>query len=104
MNISIVNLKRSLPDNVVLSAEWKMSYTDGEFTESYEGSVGLPLKDSSDDSFIAFENLSESQVIDWIKAQYGEDNMDIWHEELKTKVEDQKAPSVATGLPWATHL
>jgi hypothetical protein len=101
MNISIVNLKRSLPDNVVLSAEWKMSYTDGEFTESYEGSVDLPLKNASDDSFIPFESLSESQVVEWVKTQCGEDNMNIWYEELKTKVQNQKTPLIANGLPWA---
>jgi hypothetical protein len=63
MNIQIAQLDRTLPDSVVSTIHWTASQTDGDYTASAYGSLGVPAKDPSDPTFIQFA------LLQWAKSK-----------------------------------
>lgn len=95
MQFKIHNMTRNENDGVT-SVIWIAFITDDGVTVSKTGeSVFTP--NPSDSTFIPFENLTESQVIDWIKAS---ENVDA----LKTMLDSELAVQIKiankTGIPW----
>jgi hypothetical protein len=101
MNIQIAQLDRTLPDSVVSTIHWQASQTDGDFTASAYGSLGVPAKDPSDPTFIAFESLTEEQVKQWVLQTMGEEQVAALQANLDGQIEAQKHPTSASGLPWS---
>lgn len=97
---NIVDLQRSLPDNVVSTIHWTLTETDGDFSGSVYGSVGLEAKDPSDPTFVAFESLTKEQAIEWLKAALGEKTVAAHEAAVAAQIEAQKNPTTAAGLPW----
>ena len=100
MNIQIAQLDRTLPDGCVTTIHWTASQTDGDYTASAYGSLGVPAKDPSDPTFIAFEDLTEEQVKQWTLDAMGEEQVTALQTNLNNQIESQKHPVTATGLPW----
>jgi hypothetical protein len=101
MNLNIAQLDRTLPDGCVQTIHWQASQTDGDFTASAYGSLGVPAKDPSDPTFIAFASLTEEQVKQWVLQTMGEDQVAALQANLDGQIEAQKNPVSASGLPWA---
>jgi hypothetical protein len=101
MNIQIVDTNRELPSGVVNTIHWQASQTDGDFTASAYGSLGVPAKDPSDPTFIPFESLTEAEVKQWVLDTMGEEQVAALQANLDAQIEAQKHPVSATGLPWA---
>lgn len=101
MNFLIKNLERNLPDGVVVTAHWTAKKSDGDYSASTYGSVGLPEKDPKSKGFIKFDKLTESQVIEWVKAALGEEAVAAIESGLDAQIEAQKKPVSASGVPWA---
>jgi hypothetical protein len=101
MNIQIAQLDRTLPDSVVSTIHWTANQTDGDFTASAYGSLGVPAKDPSDPTFIAFETLTEEQVKQWCLDAMGEEQVAALQANLDGQIEAQKHPTSASGLPWS---
>ena len=95
MNItySIDNLERQASDNLVIVAHWRVSAVDGEHSAGAYGSVGF----TRGDSFTPFDELTEAQVIGWVKEQL--DTAEI-EANLAGQIAALKAPKTASGLPW----
>lgn len=99
----IVNLERltQLGDHtdVVNNVHWEAidQDADGNSGRVY-GSQLISTDDLS--SFTAYEELTEDQVIAWVKEALGEDRVS----EIETNIQDQIAelanPSVKNGTPW----
>jgi hypothetical protein len=100
MNIQIAQLDRTLPDSVVSTIHWQASQTDGDFTASAYGSLGVPAKDPSDPTFIPFDQLTEAEVKQWVLQTMGEEQVAALQTNLNKQIESQKHPVTATGLPW----
>jgi hypothetical protein len=98
MNVTykIDNLERQASDDLVIVAHWRVDAVDGEHTAGAYGSVGF----TRGDSFIPFEELTEAQVVEWVKAQ-----LDVAEIEasLAGQIDKQKNPVTAHGLPWASE-
>jgi hypothetical protein len=101
MNIQIAQLDRTLPDNVVNTVHWQATQTDGDFTASAYGSLGVPAKDPSDPTFIPFDQLTEAEVKQWVLTTMGEEQVEALQANLDGQIEAQKHPTSASGLPWA---
>jgi hypothetical protein len=101
MNLNIAQLDRTLPDGCVQTVHWTASQTDGDFTASAYGSLGVPAKDPSDPTFIAFASLTEEQVKQWVITTMGEEQVTALQANLDGQIEAQKNPVSASGLPWA---
>ena len=56
MELNIVQLDRSLPDGVVVTAHWRASLTDGDYTASSYGAEGFNQKSPDDPDFIPYED------------------------------------------------
>jgi hypothetical protein len=100
MNLNIVTIDRTLPDSVCTAVHWTASKTDGDYTASAYGSLGLPAKDPSDPTFVAYEDITEAQAIEWTLAAMGEEAVAALEAGLDAQIEAQKNPPVVSGLPW----
>ena len=101
MNIEIAQLDRTLPDGCDTTIHWTATQTDGDFTASAYGSLGVPAKDPSDPTFIAFASLTEEQVEQWEITTMGEEQVAALQANLDCQIEAQKNPTSASGLPWS---
>ena len=100
MNWTISQLDRSLPDGVVLTAHWRVSDTQDGFTGSVYGTISFPAKDPADPDFIPYDNLTEAQVIQWVKDEMGADTVAAHEANVTAQIEAQKHPVSAAGVPW----
>lgn len=97
MELNIVQLDRSLPDGVVVTAHWQASLVDGDYTASSYGTVGFNQKDPADPDFVPYEDLTEEIVKGWVVDKIGADVQ----AGLEAQIEAQKNPTSAKGLPWS---
>jgi hypothetical protein len=100
MNLNIAQLDRTLPSGVVQTIHWTASQTDGDFTASAYGSLGVPAKDPLDPTFIAFASLTEEQVKQWVLDTMGQEQVTALQANLDGQIEAKKNPVSATGVPW----
>jgi len=95
MNItySIAQLDRQTFDGLVTTAHYTVNAVDGAHTAGSYGTVGF----ERGDTFIAYDSLTEVQVIAWVK-----DKLDVEAIEasLAAQIESKKNPVTATGVPW----
>jgi hypothetical protein len=95
MNITytIAQLDRQTSDGLVTTAHWRVDAVDGEYSAGSYGTVGF----ERGDTFIAYDSLTEAQVIAWVK-----DKLDVAEIEanLQAQIDAQKNPKTAAGVPW----
>jgi hypothetical protein len=94
---TIATLERELSDGGVIVAHWRATDVDGDYSASSYGTCGFS-PDPSDPSFVAYDSLTESQVLDWCWAN-GVDQ-DAIEASLAAKIEADKNPTQANGVPW----
>jgi hypothetical protein len=90
---TIAQLDRQTSDGLVTNAHYRVDAVDGEHSASTYGTVGF----ERGDTFIAYDSLTEAQVIEWVK-----DKLDVEAIEagLQAQIDAKKAPTTATGVPW----
>jgi hypothetical protein len=93
MELKVNQLDRNTDGDIVTTVHWTVIKTDGEFTASSYGSVGVKIGDT----VIPFADLTEEVVKTWLA-----ENLDLVEIEtnLDVQIEAQKTPKVASGLPW----
>jgi hypothetical protein len=85
------------PD-VVFTVHWTLSGTDGTYSGSSYGSVGITLTEGS--TFTAYADLTLDQVLGWVWAN-GVDK-DATEANVAAQIENQINPTVVTPpLPWS---
>ena len=89
--------------DVVKTAHWTFNATevDGSttYTASSYGSIGFGEPDPQD--FTAYSGLTFDEVIGWVKASMGQEQVDAMEEALANNIELQKHPKIVTlPLPW----
>lgn len=98
MKMEITNMFRRPDDGMVVDVRFKITKTDGQHSAEYTGAVMLsPSFDNS--KFIPFNLLHPDVVQDWVKSAIG-DELEIIDGLLQKRINDQKSPSVVSGLPW----
>jgi hypothetical protein len=86
-------------DNVVFMIHWILSATDGTYTGSVYGSIGVTLTEGG--TFTPFADLTKAQVIGWVKATLGEEQVTAYETGVANDIARQIAPAVVTPpLPW----
>ena len=68
----IVQTNRSLPDGAITTLHWTASLTDGEYTASSYGSIGLG---EPGNPFIPYSEVTEAKAIEWLKDAMGEEQV-----------------------------
>jgi hypothetical protein len=93
---SIAQLERNADDNGVVTAHWRVSAVDGDYTASSYGTCSW-TPDPSTEGFVPFEDLTEAMVIEWVKGSL---DVEAIEASLASQIEEQKAPKVVAGVPW----
>jgi len=93
---TISTLERELSDGGVIVAHWRATAVDGDFSASNYGTCGF-TPDPSASGFIAYDSLTEADVIGWVQAELDQDAIEA---SLSANIEAQKNPTQASGVPW----
>ena len=94
---TISTLERTLADGGVTVAHWRATDVDGEHSASSYGTCGFS-PDPSDPSFVAYDSLTEAEVLQWCWDN-GVDK-DAIEASLAAKIEADKNPTQGSGVPW----
>lgn len=99
---TIAELERNTADGGVVVAHYRVDAVDGEYTAGAYGSMNF-TPDASADDFIDFDSLTEATVIGWVQeALGGAEKVAEIEAALQAKIDEDKNPTIAVGLPWAT--
>ena len=93
---TIATLERNSSDDGVIVAHWRASDVDGDHSGSSYGTCGF-TPDSSADGYTAYADITEAQVIEWVKADVDADAVEA---SIASQIADSKAPAISTGVPW----
>jgi hypothetical protein len=93
---TISTLERELSDGGVVVAHWRATAVDGDFSASSYGTCGF-TPDPSASGFIAYDSLTEADVIGWVQAEVDKDAIEA---SLAAQIEADKNPTQAAGVPW----
>ena len=95
----ISQMDRLTADGFVVTVHWTASQVDGDYTASTYSTVGFTEQPGQ--SLIPYDNLTEAQVIQWVKGSLGAEGVAAVDAALAQNIELQKNPVTATGTPWA---
>ena len=98
MNITwtINNLERQTSDGLVTVVHWGASVVDGDYSVGIVNTQAL----ERGDSFVNYDTLTEETVLGWVWSKVDKEAVEA---ALTAQINAQKAPVVASGLPWATE-
>ena len=95
---AIANLERETTDGYVFTVHYTVTAKDNAYSAGAYGSIGLERPEP--ESMIPFAELTEAIVIGWVKDQFGTEKVDEIEAALQAQLDEQHAPSKASGLPW----
>lgn len=86
--------------DVVFTAHWRLNGTDGTYNATVYGSVGLSFQPG--EQFTPYADLTQDQVVGWVQAALGPEQVQSLTDNVATQLADQVNPPVVTPpLPWA---
>jgi cytochrome c1 len=97
---TIAQLERTTATGGVTIAHWRATATDGDYSASSYGTCSF-TPDADSEGFVAFEDLTESQVLEWVYASLDKEAAEA---SLATQIEAQKAPVTVAGMPWTQSV
>ena len=93
----INTLERELADGYVKKAIYRVKGIDGsEEKARATGQVEL----EKPETLIPYKDLTESKVLEWVKAKLGTDEVAAIEKSLEDEIALINAPVTATGNPW----
>lgn len=88
--------------NVVRTVHWRVLATEDNYNASIPGITTL---NPPTDGFVEFDNLTEAQIVTWIKNTLGTEQVTALEDSLTRMIENQKNPPIVTPqLPWVPVL
>ena len=103
MELTIAQLERTLPSGVVYNIHYRFDLTDGDYSKGAYGTVAV-AGDPNAEGFIAYDDLTETTVKAWVtEALGGQEKVDEIEAALQAKIEEDKNPTSAVGMPWASE-
>lgn len=86
-------------ENVVYNVQWRVIAREEHHVASSYGSVNLAF--SEEDPFIPYEDLTEEQVINWVKQTLGPETVQSIENSATAELEKIKnPPTIMKPLPW----
>lgn len=92
----IAQLERETQDGYVFTAHYTIDVEDGTYRAGAYGSIGFQRPEN----LIPYADLTEAQVIEWVKEALGADKVLEIGQALINRLNEQRQPTKATGLPW----
>jgi len=95
---SISQLERETSDGYVYTAHYTVNANDGTYNAGAYGSIGFERPET----LVPYADLTKEVVIGWVKeALGGADKVAEIEAALQAQLDEQKAPTKASGLPWS---
>jgi len=95
---AVRQLDREVADGYVFTAHYTVTAKDETYSAGAYGSIGLERPED----LVPFADLTEAQVIGWVQEKLGgAEKVTEIEEALQKQLDEQKAPTKASGLPWA---
>jgi hypothetical protein len=92
-------MEHNTADGGVIVAHWRVTEVDGDYSASAYSTASFTYDASSPD-FVPYADLTEEMVLGWCWAD-GVDK-DAVEASLTANIEEQKAPTTETGVPWTS--
>jgi hypothetical protein len=92
---TILQLERNTDDGVVV-AHWRASDVEGDHSGSHYGTCGF-TPDSTADGYTAYADITEAQVIGWVKDDVDADDVEA---SIAAQIAESKEPAIVVGVPW----
>ena len=87
--------------DVVFQVHWTLTGTEGKYTGSVYGSVGVSL--DAESPFTPYNKLTLEQVIGWVQDSLGAEQVAAYEANVAQQIADQQNPPVVSlPLPWAS--
>lgn len=93
----IAQLERETSDGYVFTAHYTVDANDGTYSAGAYGSVGLERPEGE---LIPFADLTEEQVVGWVKEKLGDEAVTNVETALQGQLDEQRNPTKAAGMPW----
>lgn len=93
----ISQLDRQSSDGLVFTSHWRVVAEEDGYTAETYGSMGHERADE----FIPYEDLTEQEVIGWVKAKLDVASIES---SLQDQINAKKAPATLSGVPWPSTL
>ncbi len=94
---AIANLDRETLDGFVFTAHYTVSAADDTYSSSAYGSIGFERPDT----LVAFADLTSDTVVGWVKDALTAEKVTEVESALQAQLDEQRAPTKASGTPWA---
>jgi len=103
---SITGLKTKTEQDfqdVVVQTYWKVTGVDENgVSGSFTGAVPLKSSVITPEEFVQFENLTEQQVIEWVKSSISPSAIDHITLQIQKNIDSTISPIVDKKLPWVS--
>lgn len=94
----VAQLERETNDGYVYTVHYTVHAKDDAYSAGAYGSIGLSRPEGD---LIPYADLTEEVVIGWVKEHFGEEKVAEIEAALQQQIDEQRAPSKASGLPWS---
>ena len=86
--------------DVVFTVHWTLTGSEADFVGTTYGTQGVTV--DPDALFTPYADLTQEQVIGWVKAAMGAEQVAAYEAAVANQINEQIAPSVTTlPLPWS---
>jgi hypothetical protein len=89
-------------DGGVIVAHWRVTDSETVGEDTYSASAYSTCSftpDASADDFVPYADLTEETVLGWCWDSMDKDAVEA---SLTSNIEEQKAPTTETGVPWTS--
>ena len=85
--------------DVVFTVHWRLNATDGTYNATAYGTVGVTYEAGT--PFTPYAQLTQDEVVGWVQAALGPEQVASLEAGLATNIADQANPPVVSPpLPW----
>jgi hypothetical protein len=94
---TIRELERQTADGYVYTVHYSVDAKDDAYSAGAYGSINLERPEGD---LVPFADLTAEIVIGWLKDKLGADKVAEVEAALQARIDEQRTPTTAKGLPW----
>tara|TARA_R110002020_G_scaffold198231_1_gene399443 strand:+ start:991 stop:1299 length:309 start_codon:yes stop_codon:yes gene_type:complete len=92
------NCESTASDGCINEVKYTIYGVDGDY--SARRTVFTRLDSKDDDNFITYNNVTEANVLAWVKSKLGSNEVTLLENAVKKDIALAKAPTKTVGTPW----
>ena len=92
---TISQLDRQISDGFVTTAHWQAVVIDGGYSASVYNTCSW-----TGEPTVSYDSLTQADVLAWVWQSVDKEAVEA---ALEAQIAEQKAPKIASGLPWGNE-